>query len=204
MSTTKPVADQPSARARLLSAANELFYEEGVRSVGIDRVIEQAGVAKATLYKSFGSKDELIRAYLDGRAATRREAITRELAKIDSPRERLLGIFDVLGKTFLVPGFHGCAFVNASAEALPGSTVEQASDEYRTWIRALFVELATAAGAQEPETLARQLHLLYDGAGISARMDRDPSAAAAAREAATVLVDAATSRKRSRRSPLSH
>jgi AcrR family transcriptional regulator len=204
MSTTKPVADQPSARARLLSAANELFYEEGVRTVGIDRVIEQAGVAKATLYKSFGSKDELIRAYLDGRAATRREAITRELAKIDSPRERLLGIFDVLGKTFLVPGFHGCAFVNASAEALPGSTVEQASDEYRTWIRALLVELATAAGAQEPETLARQLLLLYDGANISARMDRDPTAAAAAREAATVLLDAATSRKRSRRSPLTH
>jgi AcrR family transcriptional regulator len=172
MSAPKASAVQPSARARLLSAANELFYEEGVRTVGIDRVIEQAGVAKATLYKSFGSKDELIRAYLEGR--------------------------------FLVPGFHGCAFVNASAEALPGSAVEQASDEYRAWVRALFVDLATAAGARDPETLARQLHLLYDGAGISARMDRDPGAAAAAREVATVLLDAATSRKRSRRSPLTH
>src|SRR5437763_5180857 len=84
--------DRLSARERLLAAANELFYEEGVHSVGIDRVIERAGVAKATLYSAFGSKDELIRAYLAARHAATRDHMTQELAaRYHTPRERLLG-----------------------------------------------------------------------------------------------------------------
>jgi AcrR family transcriptional regulator len=183
--------DRRSARERLLTAADELFYEEGVHTVGIDRVIERAGVAKATLYSAFGSKDELIRAYLQARHAARRERIARKLARYDNPRERLLGIFDVLGESFAEPGFRGCAFVNASAEARPGSPIEEVSDESRAWVRSLLVELGQAAGAADPERLARQLALLYDGATVSARMDRDPGAAAAARAAAVTLVDAA-------------
>jgi AcrR family transcriptional regulator len=185
------ITDRASARERLLTAANELFYEEGVHTVGIDRVIERAGVAKASLYNAFGSKDELIRAYLMARHAARRERMSLELAtRFDTPRERLLGVFDVLGDSFVEPGFHGCAFVNASAEARPGSPIEQATDEYRAWVRSLFVDLARAAGAPDPQQLARQLILLYDGATISARMDRDPAAAAAARAVAAALLDA--------------
>jgi AcrR family transcriptional regulator len=187
---TKTIDARP-ARERLLAAADELFYEEGVHTVGIDRVIERAGVAKATLYSTFGSKDELIRAYLAGRHERRRARILAELERYDSPRDRLLGVFDVLGETFTQPGFHGCAFVNASAEALPGSPIIEVTDEYRAWVRALFVDLARAAEVGDPEGLARQLHLLYDGAGVSARMDRDPSAAAAARVVAAGLVDSA-------------
>src|SRR5260221_6772462 len=108
-----------SARERLLAAANELFYQEGIHTVGIDRVIERAGVAKATLYNAFGSKDELIRAYLRGRHALTRERTTSALAtRYKTPRERLLGVFDVLGETAAEPGFRGCAFINASAEYL--------------------------------------------------------------------------------------
>jgi AcrR family transcriptional regulator len=188
---TAAVATKLSARDRLLAAADQLFYEEGVQTVGIDRIIEQAGVAKASLYKSFGSKDELIRAYLEGRHERRRASILAELAMIDDPREKLLGVFDQLGETFKVPGFQGCAFMNASVEARPGSAAIQAADNYRAWIRSLFVDLAAAAGARDPAKLARQLHLLYGGATISARMDHDLSAAAAAREVAEVLVDAA-------------
>jgi AcrR family transcriptional regulator len=183
--------DRRSARERLLTAADELFYEEGVHTVGIDRVIERAGVAKATLYSAFGSKDELIRAYLQARHAARRERITRKLASYDTPRDRLLGIFDVLGESIAESGFRGCPFVNASAETRPGSTIEEVSDESRAWTRSLLVELGQAAGAADPERLARQLTLLYDGATVSARMDRDPGAAAAARAAAVTLVDAA-------------
>ncbi len=183
--------DRRSARERLLTAADELFYEEGVHTVGIDRVIERAGVAKATLYSAFGSKDELIRAYLQARHAARRERITRKLARYDNPRDRLLGIFDVLGDSIAESGFRGCAFVNASAETRPGSAIEEVSDESRAWTRSLLVELGQAAGAADPERLARQLTLLYDGATVSARMDRDPGAAAAARAAAVTLVDAA-------------
>jgi len=183
--------DRRSARERLLAAADELFYEEGVHTVGIDRVIERAGVAKATLYSTFGSKDELIRAYLQARHAARRERITRKLARYDTPRDRLLGIFDVLGESIVESGFRGCPFVNASAETRPGSAIEEVSDESRAWTRSLLVELGQAAGAADPERLARQLALLYDGATVSARMDRDPGAAAAARAAAVTLVDAA-------------
>ena len=183
--------DRRSARERLLAAADELFYADGVHTVGIDRVIERAGVAKATLYSAFGSKDELIRAYLQARHAARRERITRKLARYDTPRDRLLGIFDMLGESFAEPGFRGCAFVNASAEARPGSPIEEVSDESRAWVRSLLVELGQAAGAADPERLGRQLALLYDGATVSARMDRDPGAAEAARAAAVILIDAA-------------
>ena len=183
--------DRASARDRLLAAADELFYEEGIHTVGIDRVIERAGVAKATLYNVFGSKDELIRAYLSARHVARQERIRNGLARYDTPRERLLGVFDVLGEVFARPGFHGCAFLNASAEATAGSAVAEVSGQSRAWVRALFTDLSQAAGAADPDRLAQQLVLLYDGATVAARMDHDPTAAAAARAAATVLLDAA-------------
>jgi len=184
--------DRATARERLLNAASELFYEEGVRTVGIDRVIEHAGVAKATLYNAFGSKDELVRAYLAHRHSLWRERMMRELESgYSTPRERLLGVFDVLGESLAEPGYRGCAFINASAEAHSGSAIEQASDEARAWRHSMLAELATEAGAADPETLARQLSLLYDGANVTARMDRDPHAAASARTIAATLVDAA-------------
>jgi AcrR family transcriptional regulator len=182
-------AVKATARERLLAAANELFYDEGVQTVGIDRIIEQAGVAKASLYNSYGSKDELIRAYLTLRHEARRESTAQALALVDTPREKLLAIFEALERICERPGFHGCAFLNASVEARPGSAAEQAADDYRGWVRGLFTELSIEAGARSPEGLARQLHLLYDGAAISARMDRDPGAAASARLAAAVLID---------------
>jgi AcrR family transcriptional regulator len=184
--------ESASARERLLDAASELFYEQGVHSVGVDRVVERAGVAKATLYTVFGNKDGLVRAYLVARHDRTRERMTRELAaRYKTPRERLLGVFDVQGLAFTEPGFRGCAFVGASAEAPAGSSVEDVAEDYRAWVRSLFLDLANEAGARDPEQLAQQLVLLYDGAGISAWMDHDPSAAKAARSVATALVDAA-------------
>ena len=193
-------ADRTSARDRLLAAANELFYEEGVHTVGIDRVIERAGVAKATLYSTFGSKDELIRSYLDSRYAARKECISTEVASHDTPRQRLLSAFDVLSESISKPGYHGCAFVNASAEADPSSPILPVVDEYRTWLRTLLADLADladlagAAGAADPGQLARQLMMLYDGAGIAARIDGFLTATAARATAATLL-DAAVTAK---------
>jgi AcrR family transcriptional regulator len=89
---------RPSARERLLAAASELFYDEGVHTVGVDRITERAGVAKATLYTLFGSKDGLVRAYLQDRHDRTRDRMTRELAaRFGTPRERLLGVFEVQG-----------------------------------------------------------------------------------------------------------
>jgi AcrR family transcriptional regulator len=180
----------PSARERLLAAASELFYAEGVHTVGIDRVIERAGVAKASLYNTFGSKDELVRVYLEGRHAVIAARIAQYIERYDDPRERLLGVFEAQGELFAEPGYRGCAFVSASAES-PGEAVSHAADEYRGWVRGLLTGLAGEAGAPDPERLGRQLHMIYDGASLSARMDRDPAVAVAARAAAGALLDAA-------------
>jgi AcrR family transcriptional regulator len=185
---------RPSARERLLAAANELFYNEGVHTVGIDRVIEQAGVAKGSLYNTFGSKDELIRAYLETRHASVAQRITEAVERYNTPRERLLAVFEGQGELFAQPDYRGCAFTRASAESQPGDPTEQAAETYRRWVRTLLTELASQAGVPEPEALARQLHLLYDGSGQSARMDHDPTAATAARAAAATLLDAALAR----------
>jgi AcrR family transcriptional regulator len=184
-------AAKPSVRERLLDAANELFYREGVQTVGIDRIVEHAGVAKASLYNTFGSKEELVRAYLESRHVSTSERINRALTRFRTPRERLLGVFDAQGELFTDPAFNGCAFVTASAEATHGGFIEHAADDYRTWVRTMFTDLAKEAGVTDPDTLARQLHLLYDGASLSARMDRDPTASTTARAAATALFDAA-------------
>jgi AcrR family transcriptional regulator len=182
-------SSRASARERLLRAADELFYEEGIHTVGIDRIIERAGVAKATLYSAFGSKDELVRAYLRERHQRNQERMERLLSeRYGSARERLIGIFEIQGENF-VPGFKGCAFMTASAESTPGSTVEEESDGFRGWLLGLFVGLAREAGAPEPELLGRQLHLLYDGASIAAWMDRDPSVAATAQRAARLFLE---------------
>lgn len=180
------------ARQRLLAAASELFYSEGVNSVGIDRVIERAGVAKATLYSAFGSKEELVRAYLRARHQATEQRMADELERrYATPRQRLIGVFEVQGLAFTDPGFRGCAFVSASAEAPPGGAVEQEADSYRAWVHSLFLDLATRAGAPDPAGLAQQLVLLYDGAGISAWLDRDPTARTAAATVAEALVGAA-------------
>ena len=185
-----------SARQRLLAAADKLFYEEGVNTVGIDRVIEVAGVAKATLYSCFGSKEGLIVAYLGGRLERRQERTMRALAEARTPRERILAPFDVLDRFIREPGFNGCAFMNANAEAHPGSAVQQAAHEARTWTFSLFTDLARDVRALEPEALARRLVLLYDGALVSSRMDNDLDAALTAKATAATLVDAATRQRR--------
>jgi AcrR family transcriptional regulator len=186
--STKAAAG-PSARERLLAAAGELFYDEGVHTVGIDRVIERAGVAKASLYNSFGSKDELVRAYLEGRHARITARITRYLERYSDPRDRLLGVFEAQGELFAEPTFRGCAFVSASAES-PGEAVSRATEDYRGWVRGLLTGLAREIGVPDPERLGRQLHMIYDGASLSAR-DHDPAVSATARAAAEALLDAA-------------
>ena len=98
---------------------------------------------------------------------------------------------DAQGEQITDPTFNGCAFTMASAQAPPGGAVEQAAEAFRDWIRTLFTTLAAEAGVADPDSLARQLYLLYDGAGLSARMDHDPSAATTARAAAAALLDAA-------------
>jgi AcrR family transcriptional regulator len=183
-------ARRSSARDRLLAAADELFYAEGVHTVGIDRIIEHAGVAKASLYSTFGSKDELVRAYLEGRHQARRERILAGLERYPTPREKVLGIFDILAEVTALPTFRGCAFYNASAES-SGGPAHEVGARNRAWTRSLFADLAREAGARDPEALAAQLMILYDGTLVGARMDREAGTGATARAMAAALLDAA-------------
>lgn len=184
-------ASRLTARERLLGAASELFYAEGIHTVGIDRIIARAGVAKASLYNTFGSKDELVRSYLQQRHAVVEARVTAALERWDDPRDKLLGVFVAQGERMAEPDYHGCPFISASAESEPDSPALQASVEYREWLRSLFSDLAAQAGVADVEILARQLVMLYDGAALSLRIDGNRTAATAAGDAARVLLDAA-------------
>jgi AcrR family transcriptional regulator len=161
--TERVVERRPSARRRLLDAAGDLFYAEGVQSVGIDRIIEQAGVAKASLYNTFGSKEVLVRAYLDEQHAGTVGRLSAALASTGVPREQVLAVVAAQADFISEPGFRGCAFVAAASEAPDGGLVEKASYAYRGWIRGMFLSLAGAPGAAAPDLLAAQLRLIYDG-----------------------------------------
>jgi AcrR family transcriptional regulator len=181
-------AAQRSPRNRLLDAASELFYAEGIQSVGINRVIEHAGVAKDSLYRTFGSKEALVCAYLGTRHQETLARLRAAVAATEDPIERILAVFDAQARLFRTPDFHGCAFAAAAAEAPPGGEIDAAAESYRHDIHALFSELAAAAGATDPALLAKQLQLIYDGGGLAAKMDHNPDIATPARAAASALI----------------
>lgn len=186
MTTT---VQEAGPRDRLLETADRLFYDEGIHTVGIDRILEEAGVAKASLYKFFGNKDGLVKAYLDQRQERVKERIARHLALAgDDPRERLLSVFDSQAEVISRPNFRGCAFNTATAEVPRGDELESIAQVFRHYIRGTFETLAREAGAPDPAELARELHFIYDGAEQAARMDADSSAASAARRAAAVII----------------
>jgi AcrR family transcriptional regulator len=178
ISAPAPTTPRVSARERLLAAANELFYTEGVQTVGIDRIIERAGVAKASLYNHFGSKEELVAAYLASRHERMTSRLLTAINAVDDPRQKVLAVFDAQALQIAQPDFKGCAFVAAATEAPADGLVEHATDDFRTWMRTMFTDLAEQAGASDPDRLGRQLH------------HHDPTIAATTRQAAQALLDA--------------
>jgi AcrR family transcriptional regulator len=207
--TKRPAPDKPSipqklsARDRLLAAADELFYAEGVHVVGVERIVERAGVTKASLYNTFGSKDELVRTYLENHFRRRQARVAQILASHQAPRERLLAVFAEVEGLLAGSAFRGCRFISAAAESAPGDPGEVVAEKYRTWLWSLFTDLAKAIGVRDAKQVGRQLFLLYDGAAVAARMDKDRNAAAkAVRSAVVALLDSASPAKRSgRRTP---
>jgi len=184
--------DARSARDRILHAAFRLFYAHGIRGVGVDTVIAESGVAKATLYKHFPSKNDLVLAYLDevDRIWRAQLEAAAEAAGPD-PRDRLVGIFDALASACRTDGYHGCAFINTAAESQPGTRTHARTVEHKTAVRTWVRDLATAAGARDPDGLATQLTLLLDGGLAAGVLDGNPTVAEAARNAARTLVEAA-------------
>ncbi|MFJ9714056.1 TetR/AcrR family transcriptional regulator [Streptomyces sp. NPDC101234] len=179
------------ARERILDTACELFYTDGIHAVGVDRLIAESGVAKATLYKQFPSKDDVVAAYLrqmdDG---WRRQLRSAALAAGDDPRKQLLGLFVALEQAARA-GTLGCAFINAVAEYGAGSTAHAIAVEHKATVRTWVRDLAAAAGATDPDTLAFQLTLLIDGTLAATRVEHAEAAAEAAKRTARALLDCA-------------
>jgi AcrR family transcriptional regulator len=181
---------QVSGRERLARAAYELFSREGVRAVGVDAVTARAGTAKMTLYRNFPSKDDLILEFL-----RRREQIwTREWLEAEStrrgetPRARLLAIFDVFGEWFGKSDFEGCSFLTTMIEINDREhPVHQAAVQHLANIRGYIERLATEAGISDAGSFARKWHILMKGS-IMAAHEGDEDAAAYAREMGELLL----------------
>jgi AcrR family transcriptional regulator len=186
--TTAPT--RPSAaRQRILDTAFRLFYAHGIRAVGVDRIIAESGAAKATFYKYFPAKDDLVVAYLDTVDGIWSQQL-HEAAEAagTAPADQLVGMFDALGSACRRDGYRGCAFINAAAESEPGTPVHDRTLTHKTAVRGWVRGLAADAGAADPDLLARSLTLLLDGVLASGSVDGLPDAPAAAKEAALALV----------------
>jgi AcrR family transcriptional regulator len=181
---------KPDARERILDTAYELFSRRGVRDVGIDEVIERAGVAKATLYRHFPSKDDLVIAFLERReqrwtlawveAEARRRGTT--------PEEQLLAIFELFDEWFHRDDFEACSFINVLLEMGPAHPAGQASLRHLASIRSVVARLAEEAALRDPESFARSWHILMKGSIVSAA-EGDAEAAQRARSMARLLIE---------------
>jgi AcrR family transcriptional regulator len=181
----------PSARQRILDSAYELFSRRGIRAVGIDEIRERADVAKATLYRHFTSKDELVLAFLDHREQLwTKDWVEREArSRATKPEEQLLAIFDAFDEWFHRDDFEGCSFVNVLLEwADRDHPIGKASVLHLANIRAFLTQLATEARLRDPETFAHSWHILMKGSLVAAA-EGDQEAARRAQAMGRALID---------------
>jgi len=186
----KPHAgDDESARGRLLSAATHLFCKNGINATGIDAIIDEAGTAKTTLYKLFGSKTNLVHAVLEREGKQWREWFIAAIEQGGGSAEtKLTRIFPALKSWFGEERFYGCPFINAVGEHDKDQKQFRAiALKHKKVVLAHIEKLAEAMGATEPEVLAHQLALLIDGAIVAAIVSRNPGVADTAGLAACAL-----------------
>jgi AcrR family transcriptional regulator len=180
-----------AAADRILDTASKLFYQKGIRATGVDAIAADSGMTKMTLYACFGSKEELVRAYLARRDQRWRDwfkgAVERHPHR--DPAQRPLAIFDALAERFADPEFRGCAFINAMAELgdrdHPGYL---AAIEHKARVQDYVRGLAKESGYRDSGSLAKRFMLLIDGAMVTAYRERSADAARHAKQiAASVL-----------------
>lgn len=181
----------PGPRERILETASVLFYEGGLRAVGIDTIIATAEVAKASFYKHFASKDDLVLAFLERRDVAWREWLRTTVEQL-SPRKpgRPLAVFDALEERFARSDYRGCAFINSMVELADDShAAHVASAKHKAQVMEYLKELLTDAGYTRTDQLAYDLMLLIDGAIVARVRDGVPDSAAAAKRIATLLLN---------------
>ena len=157
----------PATRSRILDAANDLFYSQGIRATSADRIIEQVGITKVTFYRHFRSKGELAVAYIERQSAAELAWIA-STTQVGDPEASLRAIAAGIGAASCSPSFRGCAFINAAAEFPEADDpVRIAVDAHRAALRQHFAGLAAEAGADDPATVADQWMILRDGAMVN-------------------------------------
>ncbi|ARO34296.1 TetR family transcriptional regulator protein (plasmid) [Rhizobium sp. NXC14] len=176
----------------ILASAGALFYREGIRAVGIDRIIDETKIAKATLYRHFPSKDHLVAAYLQDRHERVIRSLESVLDEAPNPRDQLNLIFERLHEKADSPEFRGCAFALAVAEHGDSERVVNVARAHKTTVSQIFAALMTKAGV-ETSRAAAHLSLLYEGALATVAVGRDPQAVLTARDCALFVFDAALS-----------
>ncbi|RJQ67132.1 TetR/AcrR family transcriptional regulator [Pseudonocardiaceae bacterium YIM PH 21723] len=175
------------ARERLLATADELFYTEGIRAVGVERLLEVSGVGRASFYRHFAGKEDLVLAVLRERHDQFREWIQAVVAAGGGDP---LAIFDELGDRFSAAEFRGCAFINAMVEdADPGNPVHRLATEHKEWVAGYLTTLLRSAGHAGAEQLAEQFLLLIDGAHVAALRTRSAAPATQVRAIAERLLE---------------
>jgi AcrR family transcriptional regulator len=183
----------PGAR-RVLDAASRLFYGTGIHAVGVDAIAAEAGVTKKTLYDRFGSKEGLVAAYLRARDEEWRSYLESYVTERgDDPGQQLLDAFDALATWSAERSPRGCSFVNAHAELPdPDHAGRRAILEQKRWMTAWFATRGRAAGLRDPDSVADDLMLLYDGALVTRGMHTVDDAIARARRIATAIMATAS------------
>lgn len=172
-----------ATRARILDAASELFYAQGIRATSADRIIEDVGITKVTFYRHFRTKADLVVAYL-GQQSAAEQAWIGSVHRDGDPLGTLRALATDIGAASCRPGFRGCAFINAAAEfSDPDDPVRAAVDAHRRWMLDAFADVAAEAGAEDDQAVARQLMVLRDGAMVNGYLG-DPATVGATLAAA--------------------
>lgn len=189
--TSKPAVGM---KARILAAANELFYAQGIRATSADRIIEQVGITKVTFYRHFRTKSDLVVAYLEQQAAAERDWMHSAIQDGD-PVGSLRNLATGIGNASCQPGFRGCAFINAAAEfADPSDPVRVVVDAHRRWMLEAFAEIAAEAAIDDVAGTARQLMLLRDGAMVNGYLGEPSELAGSLSAAFTSIMTPTASR----------
>ena len=161
-------------RERLLETARRLFYTEGIHTVPVDRLVTEAEVTRATFYRHFPAKEDLVEAYLRATDADLRAMVDEILGRPGSPQQAAAALLELIGQVTCSAGFRGCHFINAAAEYPdPADPIRVAVADHRAWFQDTVTRLAERAGHPDPEFAGRVLVLLHDGALSAAGLD-DP------------------------------
>jgi AcrR family transcriptional regulator len=181
---------EPTVSERIVETAHELFSRRGIRDVGVDEIIARAGVAKATLYRHFASKDDLVVAFLERREQRWTLQFVEAEAKRRgaTPEEQLLAIFDAFDEWFRREDFEACSFINTLLEMRTQHPAGKASIHHLENIRSLVGRLAEDAGLPDTDSFARSFHILMEGSIVSAA-GGDTDAAHRAKTMARSLID---------------